>query len=173
MNWKRTHVEKQHEEFGKSGLSILQLSGKSDISTHQPYPNNNKNLKETALGKLQLFPVQISSKPDTSICWPKKQNTKKSKDTVLGKSELCPVEISGKSDKLTFGELYLDVKANNYFYLNKLHIFMKETLGEEIFQSKVNAKQYWNDLSEDFINYDLNINKETEYDTSFNRRRTR
>lgn len=79
----------------------------------------------------------------------------------------------GKSDKLTFGELYLDVKANNYFYLNKLHIFMKDSLGDEIFQSKVNAKQYWNDLNEDFINYDLNINKETEYDTSFNRRRTR
>ena len=53
--------------LSKSGLSILQMSGKSDISTHQPYPKTNKRSKETALGKPELFPVQISGKPDTSI----------------------------------------------------------------------------------------------------------
>ena len=129
---KRTHIQKRHEEsgkpvcspkdttLGKSGLSILQLSGKSDTSTHQPYPKNNKNSKETALGKSQLFPVQISGKPDTSICRPKKQNTEKLKDTVLGKSELCPIERSGKSDKFSHFPKKQKYKKTNEIGIGKL-----------------------------------------------------
>ena len=52
------------------------MSGKSDTSTHQPYPKNDKNAKETTLGKSEPFPVQMSGKPDTSILQPKKQNYK-------------------------------------------------------------------------------------------------
>ena len=77
---KRTHIQKWHEEsgklvrspketaLGKSELSIVQMSLKSDTSTHQSYPENNKNAKETAFGKPELFPVQISGKTETSIC---------------------------------------------------------------------------------------------------------
>ena len=92
---KKTHVQKRHEEsgkpvcspkdttLGKSGLSILQLSGKSDISTHQPYQKNNKNLKETALDKPERFPVQISGEPDTSIHWPPQKIPKNRKIQFL------------------------------------------------------------------------------------------
>ena len=79
----------------------------------------------------------------------------------------------GKSENHKLSELYQYVKENNYFYLNKIHNYMLDNLGEEIFETIVNAKQYWVDKNEDFNSYSIEKAKELEYDTSFNRRRSR
>ena len=79
----------------------------------------------------------------------------------------------GKAENHKLSDLYEYVKENNYFYLNKIHNYMLDNLGKEIFETIVNAKQYWIDNNEDFTSYSIEKTKELEYDTSFNRRRSR
>ena len=149
---KNTEVQNRHEgtgkpvrspkdtTLGKSGLSILQLSGKSDVRTHQTYTKKNKNSKESALGKPELFPVLISGKSETSINRPKKQNTKKSKDINSGKSELCPVEISGKSDKLSHFPNQKKYKKTNEIGIGKLQMSGKSDLSTDHYTSPPKKK---------------------------------
>ena len=79
----------------------------------------------------------------------------------------------GNNMNFTMGELYQYMIKNNYYYLEKINNYLLEEFKDIIYMTRVNSKSYWEDKNETFINY-INISsKEDEYDTSFNRRRTR
>lgn len=81
-------------------------------------------------------------------------------------------KYSNKTD-MTFGDLYLDMIENNYFYIDKIHNFLMEEHGEELFMTKVDNSKYWLDKDIEFTDYSIIEDKDDIYDTSFNRRRTR
>ena len=79
----------------------------------------------------------------------------------------------GNSKSLTLGELYMYMIENNYYYIGKINKFLLDEYQDTIYTTKVNSKSYWEDKNESFENFMNLSSKEDQYDTSFNRRRTR
>ena len=79
----------------------------------------------------------------------------------------------GDNKNYSLGELYQYMIKNNYYYLEKINKYLLDEYQDAIYTTRINSKSYWEDMNETFESFMNVSSKEDEYDTSFNRRRTR